>query len=334
MFKIFSLTLIALLFLACGNAEPIPHAKSFPSWFVKKEFVPHAEFELVGYGHAATLQEAMAQAKEEIALTLLSKVESRFTSHSTDDESRSVAELKVTSKLNLQNLKTLKQEQVANTFFVALSYENLDFASRVKRDLNISTCQDEKLGRYIPQSVLHKKLMASLGCKLDFKLHRQNSAWYLKYKEHLFLLSDKEFEELYATQKSSSFTFRASKDVLLDTESFWFEFETKESGYITLLDVYENGIVTLLSPSTKIENNIQIPSKESSHTFVAGVVQEGVDTHDLYVALFTKEPLDMSRFIHADGDLTSNEKAYKMDELIELLNSHDYATLLLRTKAQ
>ena len=41
-------------------------------------------------------------------------------------------------------------------------------------------------------------------------------------------------------------------------DSFHFTINSKKHGYITLLNVYENGIVTLLQSSILIKNNIQI----------------------------------------------------------------------------
>jgi hypothetical protein len=79
---------------------------------------------------------------------------------------------------------------------------------------------------------------------------------------------------------------------------------------------------------------LQIPSKNSQNYFEAGLVKKGIDTYDLYVAIFTKKPLDMSRFEYANEDLASSELAHKFDELIENLDNYNYATILLRTKVK
>jgi len=330
-----SLTLV-LLFVACGNSQPAPSTqiKTYPAWYTKKMLPLHTKYEVIGYGEGTTLSEAKANAKEDIAQSLISKVDSSFTSSSDDTKSTTKSKLKVTSELNLQNLKTLKQEQSGGVFFIALSYENLDLAYRIKKILNLSTCQDESVNSYISTTLLYKKINSALGCKLDFKLERVNSAWYLKYKENRFLLSDDEFEELFVDKENKQFSFKANKKVLKDGDSFYFTFNSKKSGYITFLDVYENGIVTLLQPSTPISKSLQIPSKNSQNYFEAGLVKKGIDTYDLYVAIFTKKPLDMSRFEYANEDLASSELAHKFDELIENLDNYNYATILLRTKVK
>lgn len=358
--------LIALLFVGCGTPKP----QTSPQWYKNRELQSAVKYEIIGYGEGKTIKEAEATAKENIAHTLISKIDSSFTSSSSDykkiennsfkilaitdkDEANkketelitksdtnivtvtNVANLKITSNLNLHNVKTIKQEQINGLFYVALKYKNLDLAYRVKTTVGKLECNKNQVTSYLLQTPLIKKLTASLGCKLDFKLDRRNEAWYLKYKEHLFLLSTDEFEELFtSTKNSNAFEIISNKPVLTDGDSFYFTVNAKEKGYVTLLNVYENGIVTLLQPSTPIKKSIQIPSKDSDNYFEAGLVKEGVNTYDLYVAIYIKEPLDMSRFEYADEDLAESELAYKFDELIRVINENEYSSLLLRTRAK
>ncbi|MEA1983926.1 MAG: hypothetical protein U9N39_10310 [Campylobacterota bacterium] len=317
------------LFVACGTPEPT----QTPSWLHK--LTASKKYEVIGYGQGSSLPEAKASAKEEIAQTLISRVESAFVSKTQSAKvgsSESVATLKVTSKLNLNNIKTLKQEQIGNVFYVALVYENLDLAYRVKTTLESIECKRGDSSSYLYQTPLLKKLTATLGCEVAFRLDRRNESWYLKHKEHLFLLSDEEFEELFVSKQNTNFAFVANKKILQDGDSFYFTLKSSKNAYITLLNVYENGIVTLLEKSKRVENSLQIPSKKSENYFEAGVLEEGRDTYDLYVAIMSDKPLDMSRFEYADEELADSELAYKFDELLLKLESYEYSTILLRTK--
>lgn len=331
---IFSL-LITLLFLGCGTSNPEP--KIYPQWYKNRELHLTVKFEIIGYGQGKTIKEAKANAKEDIAQTLISKIDSSFTNtiKSKNDSFTDISEsnLKVTSKLNLHNVKTIKQEQKDNIFYVALKYKNLDLAYKIISTIDKVECTKKYLNSYLLETPLVKKLTASIGCELDFKLDRRNEAWYLKYKEHLFLLSDDEFEELYVTKTNYKFDFVSNKKVLNDGDIFYFKLSSANSGYITLLNVYENGTVTLLQPSTPIKNSIQVPSKDSTNYFEAGLVKEGVNTYDLYIAIYTQEPLDMSRFEYANENLAESELAYKFDELINIINKNEYSSTLLRTRA-
>ncbi len=330
--KLILFIFITLLFVGCAGETPKPTAA--PTWYTNQSLPVINKYDVVGYGQGTTLNEAQANAKEAIAQSMVSKVDSSFSSVATDEGSSSKSELKITSNLNLQNVQTLRQKQINGTFFVAMTYENLDLAYRVKTTLGDMQCSDESVNTYMRQTPLFNSILASTQCALDLRLNRRNGAWYLTYKESLFLLSDDEFEELYVSTSNNSFEFSSSKNVLMDGDSFFFTFNAKQEGYITLLDVYENGIVTLIQASTPIKDSLQIPSKESSNYFEAGTLKEGEDTHDLYVALFTEKPLEMSRFTYADEDLASSESAYKFNELIDLMSKHNYSSLLLRTKTK
>lgn len=329
--KTFLSFFITLLFIGCGNPKP----QSYPQWYKHRELQSVVKYEIIGYGAGKTIKEAEATAKENIAQALISKVDSNFisetSSHNGSITDINEAKLKITSNLNLYNIKTIKQEQLDNLFYVALKYKNLDLAYRIKTTVGDFECNEKQHNDYLSQTPLFKKLTASIGCKLNFKLDRRNEAWYLKYKEHLFLLSHSEFEELYFTKHNNNFKFLPNKKVLTDGDSFYFTLSSKKSGYITLLNVYENGITTLLQASTPIKDTIQIPSKDSENYFEAGLVKDGVNTYDLYVAIYTKEPLNMSRFEYANEDLASNELAYKFDELIGVLNEYEYSSIFIRT---
>ena len=320
--------------MACSPDAKVPHAIKQPLWYGDESALAANSYEVVGFGEGNSLAEAQSHAKEMIAQKLQSRVESSFESVSTNETSTSKAKLKVTSTLTLDALQTLKQEHAANLFYVALSYKNLDFAQRVKEQLGALACADAPQNPYLAQTPIFKRLNAALGCKKDFRLIRQNKAWYLKLDTHLFLLGEGEFEELFVTTKNGALQFIASKQVLQEGESFHFVASANEAGYVTLLDVYESGVVTLLQPSVKLEKTLRIPSVESAYEFEAGVLEAGRDSHDLYVAFFTDEPLDMSRFTYANEDFASDENAYKFDELLELMQRYTHATLLLRTEAK
>jgi len=331
----FSLYLaIALLLSSCSNTQP--KTKNSPNWYKNQELKTIQKYEIIGYGEGISFEMAKAKAKESIAQSLQSKVNSSFESDVKDSngvvDEKTKSKLRITTKLNLHDLKVMQQERVADKFFVALRYENLDLSHKIKHSLD-SECVNENVNSYMKQTLLFKIISDSSGCDLDLKLDRQNSAWYFKYKEKQFLLNDNEFEELFVSVENDKLKIKANKKVLTDGDSFYFTIDTEEDGYITLLNVYENGIVSLLRDSQKISKTLQIPSKKDSNYFEAGILKDGEDTYDLYVAIFSKKPLNVSRFEYANEELATSELAYKFDELIEILNDYEYSSLLIRTKA-
>ena len=324
------------LYLAACQSQP-NHSNYYPEWYINEGLLPLASYEVLGLGEGKSLAEARAIAKEMIAQTLVSKVDSSFERVSTDEVSKSEAKLKITSQLALQNLTTLKQSQQDGVFFVALSFKNLDFAQRVKERLPLDTCQAEKQNTYLAKTPLFYKLNTALDCKKDFRLIRQNQAWYLANNQQLFILKSGEFEELFISSLNKNISLLAPKKLFREGEGFSLKVNATyptSQDYVTLLNVYENGIVTLLQPSVKYQAGMQLPPVENQTEFEAGLLYEGQDTHDLYVAFLTPQPLDTSRFEYAHEDLASSESAYKFDELLELMQKHSYTSLLVRTKAR
>ncbi len=256
LYKIFSILIITFLLTACATSEP--KAKLYPHWYENVAVKASNSYEIVGYGYGSTVEEAKAKAKESIAQTIVSRVNSSFESsvdvNGDKTKVNQTSKLKITTKLNLHDLKLIKQERVANSFYVALLYKNLDLAHKIKLSLD-DGCSDEKADLYMSQTSLFKTISLAVGCELNLKLSRQNSAWYLKHNEKQFLLSDDEFEELFVSLKNSNIEMQSSKNVLVDGDSFYFSFSSKESGFVTILDVYEIGI-EIHSPSSKIYQSL------------------------------------------------------------------------------
>lgn len=322
---------ISLVFFGCGSSTPSPDS-SYPSWYSKRMIQPSSSYELIGYGEGKNFNEAQAKAKKEIAQTLSSKVKSSFNSSADGTTFISQSNLEVTSSFELQNVEVIKQATIDGRTFVVVMYENLDLAYRVKRTLH--GCSDEKVNTYIKNTALFASIKNATGCSLNINLRRLNKRWNVTHKENIFVLNRDNFDALYSSVTNDTFSFKASKKVLQDGDSFHFTFEVPQEGYITLLDVYENGIVTLLQASTKITTHLQVPSKESQNYLEAGLVNENEDTYDLYVAVYSKEALDMTRYEYANENLESNELSYKFGELIDSLDNYEYATVLLRTKVK
>ena len=284
-----------------------------PKWYKNKELQVEPSDEVIAYAKANTLAKAQDKAIENIVVTMFNK-----------------AHKSSVGQLDMANLNTLRQEQKKGKFFVALSYKNDNLVYKVKSMISAIECDDESINSYIKQT----PIFDSFNCNLDIKLERKNKEWYLKYKENLFELKDEEFKEFFTSIKNSNFDFTISKENLVEEDKFHFSFKTKDSGYITLLDIYKNGIVTMLDTSIEVKRDLTIPSQEEGYSYEATTLNSNEDTHNLYVAIFTREPIELAMFEYENQDMTSNELAYKLGELIDMLDGYEYSTILVETKAR
>jgi hypothetical protein len=53
---------------------------------------------------------------------------------------------------------------------------------------------------------------------------------------------------------------------------------------------------------------------------------------NLYVAIYSTKKINLSRFEIANQELSNGKESKKFDELIQMLNDYNFATILLKTK--
>ena len=83
------------------------------------------------------------------------------------------------------------------------------------------------------------------------------------------------------------------------------------------------------------KNKLQdIPNKDFEEIPVAGLMEDGVDTFDMYIAIHSTKKLYLDNFIHANDDLITDERYKNFDELIYFINEHTFSTLKVITKAR
>ena len=135
---------IALFLTSCGSTQPKPQIQTYPNWYKDRTIHATVSYEIIGYGEGKSIKEAEALAKEDIAQTLVSKIDSSVSiiksSSANEYNKNSVSKLTVSTNLNLHNLKTIKQELSDDVFYVALQYQNLDLAHRIKTDIGHPEC--------------------------------------------------------------------------------------------------------------------------------------------------------------------------------------------------
>jgi hypothetical protein len=315
------------------------HAQ-MPEWFATQRYQPQKANVFVGYGLAKTLSQARSQAQEDIASQLQISVDASVSSQSKrldEGESQNLQmSLKVQSYAVLSDIQTLKVEESEGMFYVVLSYENLDVITKLSQQVKQLECEPQEKNPYLLQTPLYKSIAKHFGCRPHVALKRKDRVWYLKHQHALVSLSPSDLEELFVSMPGNVLNFTSTQRTLYEGDSFSFTLLSNQQGYVTILSVYENGIVTVLSPSRTLgaKQMRQIPDAKDALYFEAGVINEGEDTYDLYVAIYTKKPLNTSRFEYADEELAQSESAYKFDELIELMAEHPFSTVFLRTKAR
>lgn len=97
---------------------------------------------------------------------------------------------------------------------------------------------------------------------------------------------------------------------------------TKHQGYITLFNIYPDGRVAQLLPSSTLNASAVLP-KEG--VFISELLNSGEPVLDTYIALFSEKPLDVTVFrqLEADAGLVEGEMAYGLDRFVSWLDGVD-----------
>ncbi|MDA7817615.1 LPP20 family lipoprotein [Sulfurimonas sp.] len=323
--------LISLVVVTCSFASP--------SWYYK---IPKNNSSVyIGYASATSeakaKQEALSDIVSQISVNVSTSMD--LNQQVVNGESVNVEEFKShqDSSASLSDYKLLKSEFDDGKYYVAIAYENIpSFDKFVKKLVAYEIKKDEKQNSYTSQTLMAKKLNSSLAKKIDFSLLRKDKKWFIKYKKTLQALDKKDFARFFVSKSSKNISINTNKknNILYEGDMFYFKVKSSKKGFVTIFSVYEDGTVSTLVRNIhvnakKVQN---IPDKDYETVAQAGLMQEGKETYDLYVALYSSKRLHFDSFAHADEELISEEKYKNFDELIEFVNNKEYATLKVVTK--
>ncbi|MDH5464131.1 MAG: LPP20 family lipoprotein [Thiovulaceae bacterium] len=323
--------LVSVLFISISFAQA-------PFWFGALD-KDQPDYMIIGYGESEDIESAKNLAKDDISKSIRTAIKSSFSSRTKvngEDVDKSIAQsIEAKNSTILTNVKLLEQERIKGIWYVSMQYDNRPIEQKIANSFSKKFCvENTKTHPYIQASPLYKKLKKRVGCDLDISITRFNKMWQVRALDNkLFPMAPLDFEKLFFNKYNSNLDFSANKHVLKNGDEFLFYQSSKQEGYTTLLTMYENGIVTVLESSALVAKNKKqiLPSPERELELEAATLEDGSATFDLYILLYSKQPLDTSRFEYATQELASSENAYKFDELLDLMENNSYATIRLTT---
>ena len=307
-----------------------------PLWFGNLEKTK--PYLYIGYGVANSLPQAKREALNDISSQIFVKIDSSFKDEIEDKDgvvttlSKSSSQQKSNSTLN--DYKLLKMEFQDGKYFIAIEYENIP--SLDKFIGKIKDAKTEKQNSYLKNSLVAKNLKKSLKVNIDFKLHRQDKKWFIQYNSILQPLDTKDFLKFFTYIKNPLLEIKLDKkqNILYDGDEFFFKVKSLKKGFISIITVYEDGTVATLVKNIAVEKGSleNIPDKDFETIPEAGILEEGVESIDLYILLYSQKKLRFDSFTDADDEVITEEKYKNFDELIEFIDDKSYATLKVVTK--
>lgn len=310
-----------------------------PSWY--GELSSSTPSTYIGYGSSSDELEAKQMALNDIASQISVTIDSSFAS-TIKDENGKVSSTKEqrslhNTKASLSDYQLLKSEFDDGKYFVALSYENIPSIDKfVRKILKSPHFSPSSQNSYIKNTLIAQELRKAVGSDIDFTLHRQNKKWFIKYKDVLQVLDKSDFSKFFSSvpNQDLDISTTAKNNILKDGEQFYFKVKSKDAGYVSILTVYEDGTVSILLRNVPVKADTlhNMPDKEHESIPEAGLVTKGVETYDLYVAIYSPNKLQFDSFAYADDKLINDEKYKNFDALIGFLESKKYSTLKVITR--
>lgn len=330
---------------------------SFPDWFVKKN-IEAEEHEVIGYGVGKTLEEAIDGAKKDIAL-FESRPTVRILNRSKEGKNTSIQWSIQWVKVDIvvTDTETIKQEPREGEWYVAVKCDNQPFEKKFAKKMR-QPCGNEKQNRYLQQTPLVKAINKELKCEPDLRILRKNNVWYMSYNKLILPLTNDykklyfssnlehlkkilipsntttDFKRLFVSTSSDTVIIKPLQDEILEGSELNFIASAKRDGYISLIGVYENGEVFVVSANQQINPNKEliIPDPSNDHEIVSRLLTPRKLTSDLYIALYSKNIIDLSRIQQGGGKIEKDEEHFNFGELLNILDENEFSSVLISAK--
>ena len=340
----YRIQLILMFFLLSCSSANQRNISYIPGWYSDHSQIK--DYEIVGFGKGKTENEAKNLALEEIARTIRTEIRSEVrvqTKASGDSNDGTISqtefhsELKAKSDVLLSNVRLWRKEFQEGNWFIALKYENLTLAQKLKISSKGTICADldkSKNNNYLNKTPLLDNIDEEIGCKPSLRLIRRDGIWQILHQQKFIPLSPAEFEKLFVELNNPRLDVRPSSTELKEGNLFSFEISCFKDGYLSFFTAYENGQVFGLVQNQEVKGNIKttIPDPDGTLELMAGLLKKGKMTKELFVAIWSPERLSVSRFVKLGQEIEEEELLYKFDELLALVNEHDASTVVLYTR--
>jgi len=276
----------------------------------------------IGYGESNSENDAKQNALNDIASQISTdidysfrkEIESSSTKYRKNVSKKSTQKMKVT----LNDWELLRLQKDKNKFYVAIKYENIPSLDKFAKKTNLK------------KEDIVNSIKRDFGKSLGLELVRKDKKWYIKYQNILQILEKRDFEKFFVSKEHNNLLFGINKNrnILYNGDKFRFRVKSKKDGFVTILDIYEDGTVIILYKNIKISKDKyqNIPDSNSGFDPIAGLIDNN-ETIDLYVALFSEKKVILDEFAMADEDFSINERYKNFDELISFLKDKIFSSI-------
>ncbi|RLA71265.1 MAG: hypothetical protein DRG24_05695, partial [Epsilonproteobacteria bacterium] len=323
-FKYSLLFILLIILVGCVNTTSVVTKQvNIPVWYLN---ILEQQHEIIGYGSGNSLEVAKTVARNEIAKSLVVYIQSEFTVDVkvTEKTLTRHSESHITEYTNivLTDAKVLRSKQVDHTFYVALSYENLPLGQKIKKIFSATTLPKMKQHSLYQNAFFSTTLQSLFGYKPAYELFFKNGLYYLHMEHETFVLKESELRLFFFEKQSEHVSIKVSSKQLKTNDFFHFNIAANEAGYLSLLQVDEEGRVIVHMDNLEFKANEKViyPDLKFYDGLQAGIVNSAEQISEQYMALLCKKRIDFSLFEHASQSFNKNSEAMRYPELGKMID--------------
>jgi len=341
---------LTLVFIGCGS-NPIPKkintievskktiSDSFPSWYFK---IPLNKYEVIGYGSGLSMEEAKTNARSDISKSLIVTIKSELnTSHTIKEHGNDFNETKefqshITEYTNiiLADAKLKKYQKINGTFYVALSYINLPLTEKIYlklKDTKLKPIDKRSIYNY---SLFSERLNEKFKYIPSYSLFFKDGLYYVNINNKLFVINNSDLPLFFISKENKNIDFKISSKQLKSGDFFYFTIESKLNGYISLIQVDEDGrvIVHLDNLENNSNHKFTYPNLEIYNGLEAGIINEKNNVQENYILAICSNKLNLSSYEYISLDYNTNETSLRFTSLDKVISRCEYNAIIIHVQ--
>jgi len=344
------LVMVLLLLTACSTT--ISTIQESPGWYRN---LTAEEGRLIGYGEGANYPEAKTNALGDIAEQREVWVASQFNLlRQSSNEKISTATIKtvrIKSEKRLSSVTELKHQQHNNRHYIALQLDlrpieqiiadKITAASNIRWQGATALVHGALLKRVTQRHRNHSD--TNRTTTIAVALNRENDRWILNLNNQIVALDaldtllnwqpyQKPGYDLTLTQKAGKTDYRLQKGTAfrLIPAAPAHTLDRGEAEYLTLTNISSDGRVAILLDSTLAKTIKQFPAEDAEREMIALPVNLEIPDRELYLALWSPQPLDLTPYHQTGYRLEKRESDYRHERIIRRLDQQQITAIAPR----
>ena len=280
-----------------------------PSWYVKNN-IKCKSYEYVGYGEGKTKAIAKKIAKADIANSLQTTVdvssEIKMSSSGDDYHESFKQNIKENSSISLDELELIKSAYIDGKYYVAIRYINLPFVKKVRMKFDDVSKIAKETNSYLKGTILLKELKSEFSFYPKVNISKGR----LIIADKSFTISKDTLKKLFSSYGSKGLELKVPTK-LKNNQFYFIDIKTNRAGYLSLIQIYQNGETSVLFSNKKVSKNskLEYPDKDIYDGLQAYLDRDRTKANDLTMAIVCKEKREFEYF---DKISTYKEKYAKV----------------------